>query len=63
MTIVYTISIAIRSLIDLVPDKANRDKNEDTPADESGSSKGPDHLGKCKARKLEEKNTLLDFIS
>ena len=40
MAIVYTISIVIRSLTGLVPDKANRDKNEDTPADESGSKYG-----------------------
>ena len=60
---VYTISIIIRSLVDCVPDKVNHDENEETSVDEFGLIMGPARLEKCKARLLDEKGTLLEFIS
>lgn len=59
----YTISIVIRSLVDMVPDKANRDEPQNTQVDDFGLATRPDRLSELNACILEEKATLLEFIS
>ena len=59
----YIISIIIRSLFDMVPDKTNHDEPENTQVHELGLMTRSNRGRELKARILRKKLTLLDFIS